>query len=136
MRKKFLLVVLVVSILSSICLVFASAATTENITSGLKTLKAAGVDTCICTLRKDSQNIANSAFKVYSNNSTINKMNVWVQSTEGRQMSNKYTVYPNDTPYTLYYYTDITFQQNGNVVFVGEQYNVLAKIINYKAAAH
>lgn len=133
--KRVLSIITAVLALSILCSVsaFADSGNTKKDTMDIP---GSGKNTKICALAKVYGNRNYSAFKVYSDTSTINKMDVWVQTTAGAWMSEKHRVYPDNNPYTIYYYSDQTFVEGKNVVFWGEQSNVVTKKIHYKAASH
>lgn len=134
--KKFLLVIMAVCTLSSICLVFASAADMGNTKTGTRVISAANANTKICSLAKTDSNVDYSGFRVSSLGSKISKMDVWVATSAGATMSEKHRIYPNDKWYKIYYYTDQTFVNGKSVVFWGEQANVASKTIVYTAASY
>lgn len=97
-----------------------------------------GQDTKIISLNKCFTDIGYSCFRFYKS-SEVNSMNVWIQNNSGQQVSKKYLVdhdnYGNQTQADIYiyYYADITFQKGRPVVFWGEQGNMFAKRLDYKA---
>lgn len=136
MKNRIISVILTVLTVLSIASITAFAAGPDQWgynTEKTVTVPPVGRNKELCSLKKVYPNEVKSCIRVYSSGSTVNKMNVWVKNSSGTDFSEKYTVYPNNKDCYIYYYANMTIPAGSNVVFAGEQYNVLSKDAHFKA---
>lgn len=91
-----------------------------------KSIKPSLINTEIAHLKKSFSNTAYSQIRLRTK-STVNKMNVWVMTSNKTWMSEKYTAYPTGNICTIYYYPSQTFTKGSEVYLWGEQGNVASK---------
>ena len=143
--KKVLASIMAIVALLSVCTVTSFASplgvvekddTHGNMYRYITTLKRLGGNTQLCSLKKVFEGKNFSKFRVYENDSEIDKMEVWVKTEKNITMSKKHVVYPTGKAIKIQYYDDVTFTVDSNVVFMGEQSSITDKQIHYKAFSY
>ena len=92
-----------------------------------KTISAYNKNTQIVTGKKVQSDQDYSKIALGSD-SKVNKMDVWVCTSTGKDMSEKYRIYPDNKLRTIDYFSSVTFKSGSTVVFWGEQANINKKV--------
>lgn len=132
MNKRITSVILVVMLLISMGTFLVGAVDDlGNTKSFTRSIKSLNNNTYIESVKNKNISDEYSAIKI-NLSSELEKMNVWVMTSENKWMSAKHTVKADGSITKIYYYEGTTFVNGAEICFWGEQDGWQAKAISGK----